>query len=537
MKLAYNLIAHTFFFLGPLEVNANFIVCMFLYTVQGLQTSLPYVIGVYMVRDFLKDGNDMDVSEEKVGELTGVLGACFCAAQLFTSYPIGRLSDVIGRKPVIVFGNMICVISTICLGLSRTYLQAILSRIFGGLFNAIIGAEKSIIGETLSRDQQSIAMGHISMTWGVGMLLGPALGGFLARPCRDGNFMSQTELCSDADSIFQKWPFLAPCLAASFLSLVAFVLTACFLNESRGGKAHKKAPHDLGDSNRDNKPWKPEIELFWRTKYAFEDESREHSVVSNRDTRMEETQDGTVSVEVTPLITKSRDSSDKQSDELDRQSEVEPWYRRLNVLLCLAGYAIIAFTYILLDEVIPIFASSPSIDGGLGWETATLAGPLSFGGLVLILWALFGYPPMTRKLGPLKTCRIGISLTIPMILFIPSSSLLISKPSMWTAMALKSITGVTSFTPCLAMVNLVAPKNALGEVNGVGQTLASAVRAIGPALGGIAWSLSIKLFEGLGLEPFGHQFLPFGISVVAAITALLVYSRITLPQAGSLDQS
>jgi MFS family permease len=115
---------------------------------QGLTTTLPYVIAVYMVRDFLaaQDPNGLPPSEERVGKLTGYLGACFCFAQLITSYPVGMLSDVVGRRIIIIIGNISCVIGVLFFGLSSNYTRAILSRLCAGFFNAIIGAEKAMIG-------------------------------------------------------------------------------------------------------------------------------------------------------------------------------------------------------------------------------------------------------------------------------------------------------------------------------------------------------------------------------------------------------
>ena len=508
-----------------------------------------------MVRGFLNEEDGVKVSEQKVGELTGILGACFCAAQLFTSYPIGKLSDRIGRRPIILLGNLVCVVSTILFGLSRTYMQAVCSRILGGLFNAIIGAEKAIIGESLSPEQQSIAMSHISAMWGIGTLLGPAIGGALSHPCQQHTpILSSSTLCSDPNGILRRYPFVAPCLAAAFLSLIALFLTAFFLEESKGKADYSQVSTDdfeLHSSER-KRYWnvengRQEIELIRSVAphgvlgaHPMQAEKIYHS---NEGVDGAEDVDPEHDVEHSNLLQKHGKPRlavpGKGFERQDQQPvpSVGSWHHQPNVLLCLAGYAIIAFCYILLDEITPIFASSPKTDGGLGWQTSALAAPLSFGGLVLIAWAAFGYPPMVQRYGPLRVCRLGLWLTIPMSLLIPFSSIAFSMPTMWVAMASKSITGVISFTPCLTMVNVVAPKHALGEVNGVGQTLASGVRALGPALGGMSWALSLQLFESLGLPPQGHQFLPFGISVLAAIGAHRVYARVKLPEPKLIEQN
>jgi hypothetical protein len=77
------------------------------------------------------------------------------------------------------------------------------------------------------------------------------------------------------------------------------------------------------------------------------------------------------------------------------------------------------------------------------------------------------------------------------------------------------------------LVNLAAPKESLGQVNGAGQTLASAVRALGPWLGGILWSLSLVVFKSLGI-PSGHQWVPFALPVMLAVGCLSIYGRLRI---------
>jgi len=57
------------------------------------------------------------------------------AAQFLTSFAWGRCSDVIGRKPVMLIGNLSGAISMLALGCSPTFAWALASRFVGGLFN------------------------------------------------------------------------------------------------------------------------------------------------------------------------------------------------------------------------------------------------------------------------------------------------------------------------------------------------------------------------------------------------------------------
>lgn len=77
----------------------------------------------------------------------------------------------------------------------------------------------------------------------------------------------------------------------------------------------------------------------------------------------------------------------------------------------------------------------------------------------------------------------------------------------------------------VSQVNNAAPRNSLGSVNGVGQTIASAVRAAAPALGGLVWGVS----SSLGFQ--GQQFIPFICVSVVALGTLFVYRYVQSPGA------
>ena len=76
-----------------------------------------------------------DASEESVSRLTGILAASLPAAQFLTSFFWGRFSDRVGRKPVMLVGNVSGAVSMLALGWSPVYTAALLCRFIGGLFN------------------------------------------------------------------------------------------------------------------------------------------------------------------------------------------------------------------------------------------------------------------------------------------------------------------------------------------------------------------------------------------------------------------
>lgn len=64
-----------------------------------------------------------------------VQAACFCAAQFLSSFPWGRISDRLGRKPMLVMSNLSSCLSVIGFGLSTSFPTAAVLRLAGGFFN------------------------------------------------------------------------------------------------------------------------------------------------------------------------------------------------------------------------------------------------------------------------------------------------------------------------------------------------------------------------------------------------------------------
>lgn len=83
-----------------------------------------------MVADF-----DKSLSEKQIGFYSGAIESIFAFSQLLTIILWGKLSDQIGRKPVLLLGLAGTVLSTIMFGFSQSFNQMIAARAIGGLLN------------------------------------------------------------------------------------------------------------------------------------------------------------------------------------------------------------------------------------------------------------------------------------------------------------------------------------------------------------------------------------------------------------------
>jgi hypothetical protein len=107
---------------------------------------------------------------------------------------------------------------------------AILGRIIGGLLCGNLGVVKSFLTEITDDTNRSSAFYLFSLSWAVGSVLAPLLGGLLCKPA----VKYPTAFSDDADSIWVVFPYLLPCLVVFCVSVISASLCMCFMIESRG---------------------------------------------------------------------------------------------------------------------------------------------------------------------------------------------------------------------------------------------------------------------------------------------------------------
>ncbi|TFF99769.1 MAG: MFS transporter [Promethearchaeota archaeon] len=92
---------------------------------------------------------------------------------------LGRLSDKYGRKPILVISQAGTFASFLILGLSNSIPMIFLSRILDGIFGGQIPVIRAYITDITTPETRSSEIGKITVSFSLGMVLGPSLGGFL----------------------------------------------------------------------------------------------------------------------------------------------------------------------------------------------------------------------------------------------------------------------------------------------------------------------------------------------------------------------
>jgi MFS family permease len=102
-------------------------------------------------------------------------------SRLIFQIPLGRLSDRIGRRPPVLAGLLLMAPVTALLGLSSTTVDLTLLRLVQGLAAAAIAAPAFALAADLSRaGGEGRQMGIITMSFGLGIAIGPLIAGVLA---------------------------------------------------------------------------------------------------------------------------------------------------------------------------------------------------------------------------------------------------------------------------------------------------------------------------------------------------------------------
>ncbi|MDH5462135.1 MAG: MFS transporter [Candidatus Bathyarchaeota archaeon] len=159
----------------------------------------------------------------------GFLVASFSVMQFIFSPMLGRLSDNVGRKPVLLLSILISSASFLLFALASSFFMLLLSRVIAGMATESAVAQ-AYIADITSKRERAVGIGRVGAAHGIGFIIGPAIGGFL--------------------SVYGFW---APGFAAFALTLVNLLFVYFFLPKSIVHKNPSKeieSRNDTGYLNR-----------------------------------------------------------------------------------------------------------------------------------------------------------------------------------------------------------------------------------------------------------------------------------------------
>ncbi|XP_019447126.1 PREDICTED: protein ZINC INDUCED FACILITATOR-LIKE 1-like [Lupinus angustifolius] len=417
-----------------------------------ISSLFPYLY--FMVRDFNIAKTDADISS-----YAGYVGSSLMLGRALTSVLWGLIADRYGRKPVIVIGVTSVVIFNTLFGLSTSFWMALITRFLLGSLCGVLGPVKAYASELFREEHQSIGLSTVSAAWGIGLIIGPALGGYLAQPAEKYPHIFLK------GSFWDKFPYFLPCIIISSLAFVAAIV--CI--------------------------WIPET--------------------------LHNHNDGNKSTNEAEALENEGGGTDKDKKIQKKENLLLNWPLMSAILI----YSIYALQDIAFQEVFSLWAVSPRRLGGLNFTTDDVGNVLSISGLALIIYQAAAYPFVEKAFGMVSIARISGVLTIPLTQSFPfiamcSGAVLFILLSI--ASSLKNLMSTNIVTGLFLIQNRAVEQRQRGEANGIAMTFMSVFKTIGPAIGGAVLSWSQTRMNASFL-PGTHMFF-FVINIVSA-TALVMF--------------
>ena len=144
----------------------------------------------------------------------GALMAIYSLAQFIAAPLWGRLSDRVGRKPVLALSLLGATLSYVWLAYSESLWMLFAARALGGFMAGNIATAFAYVADVTTPANRAKGMGIVGAAFGLGFIFGPAIGGILA----------------GADPMHADYQ--TPALIAAALSALAMMLTVVILPES-----------------------------------------------------------------------------------------------------------------------------------------------------------------------------------------------------------------------------------------------------------------------------------------------------------------
>lgn len=150
----------------------------------------PFVLAAVMLAMFMA-AIEATIVSTAMPAIVGELGGFSLYSWIFSSYLLmnavtvliyGKLSDLFGRKPVLIFGISVFLIGSILCGLTNSMEWLIAARFVQGLgAGAVMPIASTIVGDIYSKEERAKIQGYLSSVWGISAIMGPALGGLLVQ--------------------------------------------------------------------------------------------------------------------------------------------------------------------------------------------------------------------------------------------------------------------------------------------------------------------------------------------------------------------
>ncbi|PAA81978.1 hypothetical protein BOX15_Mlig018159g2 [Macrostomum lignano] len=479
--------------------------------------------------------------EADAGFYVGFVAASFHLGRLISSYAWGYLSDRFGRRPTLLTSLLLVSLCTLAFGFSRSFGFASAVGLVTGLVNGVVIVGKAQIYDISDTSNQSYGIASLSLSWGLGSLIGPMLGGFLAKYRAVPTFpylVPSIALSAIAGAILllSCWLLKEPKRAGISIDLdeiekpVATAAAAPLIlveapteGEDRLWRRWASAGGPLGESGGSpsaGKESRRQVENGDASAEAF----RSLPSVQPRPARAA-AHGGSVSRSVALLAAVSAENclvltaaeapdaaaaeeAAKPADEKAAGRVGQPFLERMRasnlgriLLNCecikvMTQYFLQSMCSVYLNTLVIVWIPTSSYYGGLGFSAQSLATLLSISAVSLFVFQPIVFPLLERRLGATRLFMHTLMLTLVCSATLPLAHYALHTPALvWTLcialLCLLNQAILTSFSCTALMVNNSVPVELVGSMNGMSMAWSSLGRLLGPLLSGSLFAASI----------------------------------------------
>ncbi|KAJ9474673.1 putative membrane protein [Pseudozyma hubeiensis] len=429
------------------------------------------------------------VPPSSIGFYSGLIESLFSLSQTLTILFWGRLSDRIGRKPVLLMGLSGVAVSAILFGFGQSFVWIVLARAMAGATNGNVAIVKSVMAELTDESNQARAFGLLPLTWTVGCLVGPLLGGFLSRPAEKYPEIFVGGGWVGWGGVWERYPFLLPCVVSSAITLGSIGLGVVALEETLPAIVERKKLEKEQKEQRKQRQGEDVV---------GDDEGRGYGSVNQTHSGISD-----------PAPTSSSPPGDVATCEPHPTAGIRELLVIPQIQKVMISYSFLALIAVALDAVFVLFLYEPVPLGGVGFTSSSTGFLLSINGLGGALVQLFLFPPLQQHYGTLRVYQLSMMafpisvILLPLANGIARLGIASSESSHWhmyavwtcllVSTAIKTIGGM-AFASNMILVNqcsTLTRGTALGTLNSLAQMASSVSRTAGPYFANTLFAFSV----------------------------------------------
>ncbi|KAJ7083615.1 major facilitator superfamily multidrug-resistance, DHA1 sub-family [Mycena belliarum] len=406
--------------------------------IQFAEPITALVIYPFIVQ-FVRDTGITGGEESKTGFYAGLLESSFFLTESLTVFQFGRLSDVYGRRPVLLIGPLGLALSMLGFGLSKKYWSLFFFRCLQGACNGNIGVSKTVINEFSDSTNIADIFSMMPLVWSLGATLAPLMGGVLSNPA------TKWPATLGKIDLLKIHPYLLPCAAAAFMAFFSFAFALIGLKETLPSAVAR--PQNIGPPT--------ETDLL---------------------------------LPAAPPVTRG-------SPPPVRALLIRP------VLISCANHGLLAFCHMCHEALFPLFCATPLALGGLGLRPQNIGLILCVSGLCNAVVQIFLAGRLIRRYGPRRMFTAGFCALAALFAMYPLVGFLARRAGGVDAVVLLALVAQLSCmfvvyfayaSTQLFVMDAAPDPSSLGSVNGLAQMVGTVMRSAAPSFASSLFSLSVE---------------------------------------------